>query len=84
MTRIIFLAALALASVGFTSSSAEAQRGVGRFRPGNTCQFILQRPNTCRRGEIALCNNLVQCTYRGRPSRVCTSYRCIPRLVLPR
>jgi len=79
MMRIAFLAALTLVLTGFGSSEAEAQGGI-RITPGNTCLMIRQIPNTCPRGTIALCRNFIRCTYRGRPSQVCTSHRCIPRL----
>ena len=82
MLRLFILTLSILGAVSFTPSPAQAQ--LVRITPGNTCLAVIHVVPRCQRGWLPLCTRFVNCTYRGRPSRVCTAYRCIPRHVIPR
>jgi hypothetical protein len=78
MARVFYMVtAVLLASVGFGSPEAQAQRrAVG---PLNTCQVLgtTMGSRICPRGTISVCLNRVQCTYRGRPATVCRNNTCV-------
>jgi hypothetical protein len=57
-----------------TPSVASAQ---GRTLETNPCTRIMARVPQCTKRFIAGCQRTAACTVNGRPSRVCTAWKCV-------
>jgi hypothetical protein len=76
MFRLVLLAVSMLGAASLTSSPAAAQRV--QITPGNTCLMVIHVLPRCPRRWVPVCTRPVPCTLRGRQSRVCAGYLCIP------